>query len=58
MIAVLDESKDKNKFNLGGKREKYHIIRLLTPLSVFSPWLHPKIVSTEGAWIIPSVFPH
>lgn len=57
MIAVLDESKGWKTFNVGEKREKYHIICLLTPLSVVPPCLHPKIVSTEGAWIIPSVFP-
>lgn len=57
IIAVLDESKGRHKFNMGQKKEKYRIICPLTPLSFFSPWLHPKIVSMEGAWILSSIFP-
>lgn len=52
----IDESKGRNTFNLGQKKEKY-IICLLTPLSFLSPWLHLVIVSMEEAWILLTIFP-
>lgn len=51
MTAVLDKDEGRSESNMGQEKDKWHTVCL----PFFSPWLHPKTVSTERAWLLPYV---